>query len=93
MIVNGLAILFMIDYVLLGIATMRTVTLPRTYGVLVAVGAPAYLLAFGIAQLVSTDAWPIAILAVSRGAGLGWPGYRRWQAPASSDLRSSSNPT
>jgi hypothetical protein len=55
-IVNGLAILFMIDYVLLGIATMRTVTLPRTYGVLVAVGAPAYLLAFGIAQLVSTAA-------------------------------------
>jgi hypothetical protein len=63
-IVNGLAaILFMIGYALFGIAMIRTVTLPRTYGVLVAVGAPAYLLAFGIAQLVSTAAWPIAILA------------------------------
>jgi hypothetical protein len=39
-IVNGLAaILFIIGYVLLGIAMMRTVTLPRWSGVLVAVGA------------------------------------------------------
>jgi hypothetical protein len=29
--------------------------------VLVAVGAPAHLLGFGIAQLVLTTAWPIAI--------------------------------
>jgi hypothetical protein len=43
-IVKGLAaILFMIGYVLLGIAVIRTVTLPRSYGVLGAVGAPAYL--------------------------------------------------
>jgi hypothetical protein len=40
-------------------------------GVLVALGAPAHLLGFGIAQLVSTAAWPIAILgSVSLGAGL-----------------------
>ena len=62
-IVNGLAAtLFLIGYVLLGIAMLRTATLPRWSGVLVAMGAPAHLLRFGIAQLVSTSAWPIAIL-------------------------------
>ena len=55
-------------------------------GVLVAVGAPAHLLGFGIAQLVSTAAWPIAILgSVSLDAGLAWPGYRLWHTPAGSD--------
>jgi hypothetical protein len=40
--VNGLvAILFMSGYVLLGIAMIRTATLPRWSGVLAAVGAPA----------------------------------------------------
>jgi hypothetical protein len=70
-IINGLAaILFMIRYVLFGVAMIRTATLPRWSGVLVAVGAPAHLLGFGIAQLVSTAAWPIASLgSVSLGAG------------------------
>src|SRR5215212_9893164 len=55
--INGLAaILFMIGYILFGIAMIRTTTLPRWSGVLVAVGAPAHLLGFGIAQLVSTAA-------------------------------------
>ncbi len=41
-IVNGLAaILFMIGYVLFGVAMIRTETLPRWSGMLVAVGAPA----------------------------------------------------
>jgi hypothetical protein len=86
-IINGLAaILFMIGYILFGIAMIRTGTLPRWAGVLVAVGAPAHLLGFGIAQLVSTAAWPIAILgSVSLGAGLGWAGYRMWREPAASD--------
>jgi hypothetical protein len=62
-IINGLAaILFMIGYLLFGVAMIRTVTPPRWAGVLVAVGAPAHLLGFGIAQLVTTAAWPIAIL-------------------------------
>jgi hypothetical protein len=62
-IVNGLAaILFMIGYPLFGVAMIRTATLPRWSGVLVAVGAPAHLLGFGIAQLVSTAAWSIASL-------------------------------
>ena len=41
-IINGLAaILFMIGYIMLGVAMIRTATLPRWSGVLVAVGAPA----------------------------------------------------
>jgi hypothetical protein len=83
------AILFMIGYILFGIAMIRTVTLPRWSGVLVAVGAPAHLLGFGIAQLVSTAAWSIAILgSVSLGAGLAWPGYRLWQTPDASNVLS-----
>jgi hypothetical protein len=54
-IINGLAaILFMIGYVLFGIAMIKSATLPRWSGVLVAVGAPAHLLGFGIAQFVTT---------------------------------------
>jgi hypothetical protein len=58
-IINGLAaILFMIGYIMLGVAMIRTATLPRWSGVLVALGAPAHLLSFGIAQLVTTATWP-----------------------------------
>ena len=43
-VINGLAaIAFIIGYVLFGIAMTKTATLPRSSGVLVAVGAPAYL--------------------------------------------------
>jgi hypothetical protein len=77
----------MIGYILFGIAMIRTATLPYWSGVLVAMGAPANLLGFGIAQLVSTAAWPIAILgSASLGAGLAWPGYRLWHTPAASDV-------
>ena len=88
MIINGLAaILFMVGYILLGVAMIRTATLARWAGVLVAVGAPAHLLGFGIAQLVTTAAWPIAILgSVCLGAGLGWAGYRLWPTPTASDV-------
>ena len=95
LIINGLAaILFMIGYILFGVAMIRTATLPRWSGVLVAVGAPAHLLGFGIAQLVSTAAWPIAILgSASLGAGLAWPGYRLRHTPATSDLLPSDGST
>jgi hypothetical protein len=94
-IVNGMAaVLFMIGYILFGVAMIRTATLPRWSGVLVAMGAPAHLLGFGIAQLVSTAAWPIAILgSVSLGAGLAWPGYRLWRTPAGSDLLAANRST
>jgi hypothetical protein len=87
-VVNGLAaILFMLGYVLFGVAMIRTAALPRWSGILVAVGAPAHLLGFGIAQLASTAAWPIAILgSASLGAGLAWPCYRLWRTPAASDV-------
>ena len=90
-IVNGLAaILFMIGYVLFGIAMIRIRTLPRWSGALVAVGAPAHLIGFGVSQLVSTAAWSIAILgSVSLGAGLAWSGYWLWRGSAVPDaLRS-----
>jgi hypothetical protein len=94
-IINGLAaVLFMIGYILFGIAMIRTATLPRWAGVLVAVGAPAHLLGFGISQLVTTAAWPIAILgSVCLGAGLAWPGYRLWHTPAGSDLLAANRST
>jgi hypothetical protein len=90
-IINGLAaVLFMIGYVLFGVAMIRIATLPRWSGVLVAVGAPAHLIGFGVSQLASTAAWSIAILgSVSLGAGLAWSGYRLWRGPAVPDaLRS-----
>ena len=86
-VINGLAaILFMIGYLLFGIAMAKTATLPRLSGVLVAVGAPAHLLGFGVAQLVSTAAWSVAVLgSVSLGAGLAWSGYRLWRTPVTTD--------
>ena len=93
-VINGLAaIAFMIGYLLFGVAMTRT-ALPRWSGVFVAVGAPAHLLGLGISLLVSTAAWPVAILgSVSLGLGLGWSGYRLWRAPAASDLLVSDKPT
>jgi len=93
-VINGLAaIAFMIGYLLFGVAMTKT-ALPRWSGVLVAVGAPAHLLGLGISLLVSTAAWPVAILgSVSLGLGLGWSGYRMWRAPAPSDLLVSDKPT
>ena len=85
--INGLAaIAFMLGYALFGVAMTRMSTLPRLAGVLVAVGAPAHLLGFGMAQLVSTVLWPVAVLgAVSLGAGLAWPGFRLSQTGAAAD--------
>jgi hypothetical protein len=84
--INALAaIAFMIGYVLFGIAMIRTAGLPRLAGILVALGAPAHLIGFGVAQLVTPVLWPIAIVgAVSLGAGLAWPGYLLWRASAGS---------
>jgi len=77
------AVAFIVGYALFGIAMIRTATLPRLSGVLVAVGGPMHLLGFGLSQLVSTAVWVVAVLgAVSLGAGLAWPGYRLWRAPA-----------
>lgn len=84
--INALAaIAFMIGYVLFGIAMIRTAGLPRLSGILVAIGAPAHLIGFGLAQLVTPVLWPIAIAgALSLGAGLAWPGYLLWRGLAAS---------
>jgi hypothetical protein len=61
---------------------------------MVAVGAPAHLLGFGISGLVSTTAWPVAILGiVSLGLGLGWSGYWMWRVPGVSDSLASDKET
>jgi hypothetical protein len=84
---NGLAVIgFVAGYALFGIAMTRTATLPRLSGIFVTVGGPAYLLGGGVAALVSPALWPVAVLgAASLGAGLAWPGYLMWRAPAASD--------
>ena len=82
--VNGLAaVAFMAGYALFGIAMTRVSSLHRVSGLLLAVGAPAHLLGFGMAQLVSVALWPVAILgAVSLGVGLALPGVRLGRASA-----------
>jgi hypothetical protein len=73
--INGLAaITFMVGFALFGIAMIRTASLPHVSGILVAVGAPAHLLGFGIAQFISPIFWVIAILgSLSLGTGLPGP--------------------
>jgi hypothetical protein len=62
---------------------IRTALLPRLAGILVAVGAPAHLIGFGLAQLASPALWWIAVAGrISLGAGLAWPGYGLWHPPA-----------
>ena len=85
--INGLAaIAFMVGYALFGIAMIRSPSLPRLAGILVAVGAPAHLIGFGLAQLVSPTLWPMAVAgSIGLGAGLAWPGYRLWRSLVSAD--------
>jgi len=80
---NGLAaIAFVFGYILAGIQMTRT-TATRTCGILVAVGAPAHLLGFGMSQLLSPTLWPIAVIgSISLGAGLAWAGHRLWRTGA-----------
>ena len=75
---------FVVGFVLFGMAMTRTATLPRSSGVLVAVGAPLQVFGFALGQTVSPALWAVAILgSVALGAGLSWPGYHLWQRPAS----------
>jgi hypothetical protein len=75
---------FVVGFILFGMAMVKTATLPRVSGLLVAVGAPIQVVGFGLAQTVSPALWISAILgSVALGAGLGWPGYRLWQKPVS----------
>jgi hypothetical protein len=82
---NGVAFAgFVVGFVMFGLAMARIPTLPRSSGLLVAVGAPLQVFGFALAQTVSPALWSVAILgSVALGAGLAWPGYQRWQQPAS----------
>jgi hypothetical protein len=82
---NGVAFIgFVVGFVIFGVAMAKTAIFPRSSGVLVAVGAPSQVVGFALAQLVSPALWALAVLgSVALGAGLGWPGYRIWQQPAS----------
>jgi hypothetical protein len=82
---NGVAFVgFVVGFVLFGMAMAKTATLPRFSGLLVAVGAPIQVFGFALGQTVSPALWSFAVLgSVALGAGLGWPGYRMWQEPAS----------
>jgi hypothetical protein len=75
---------FVVGFVLFGMAMAKTATLPRASGMLVAVGAPAQVVGFALAQTVSPALWTVTILgSVALGVGLAWPGYQLWQEPAS----------
>jgi hypothetical protein len=75
---------FVVGFVMFGTAMAKTATFPRFSGLLVAVGAPAQLVGFALAQIVSLALWSFAILgSVALGAGLAWSGYQMWQKPAS----------
>jgi hypothetical protein len=75
---------FVVGFILFGMAMIKTATLPRSSGLLVAVGAPIQVFGFGLAQTVSPALWSLAVLgSVALGVGLAWPGYQLWQKPAS----------
>jgi hypothetical protein len=75
---------FVVGFVMFGMAMAKAATLPRSAGLLVAVGAPSQVFGFALAQTVSPALWTVAILgSVALGAGLAWPGYQLWRKPAS----------
>lgn len=82
-ILNGFAVIgFLAGFVVFGVAMARTTTLPRWSGILVAVGAPLYLVGGAIALLVSPAFWFMGVLgSLVLGSGLVWSGYRMWAKP------------
>ena len=79
---------FVAGFILFGTAMAKSTTLPRSSGLLVAVGAPIQLLGFALGQFVAPALWTVGILgSVALGVGLGWPGYQLWQRRRP-DLRS-----
>ena len=74
---NGVAaVSFMAGFVLLGIVVARSVS--RWGGVAMALGAPIYLLGFGVSQLGSPALWFVAILgALLLGSGVALTGLAR----------------
>jgi hypothetical protein len=94
---------FVVGFVLFGVAMVNSTVLPRSSGLLVAVGAPLQLLGFALGQFVAPALWAIGILgSAALGAGLGWPGYQLWRerrpdpllpAPAAADRQHPARPS
>ncbi len=82
-VLNGLAgVGFIAGFVILGVAVARSSVFPRWSGILVAVGAPLFLVGAAIALLVSPAFWFVAILgSLALGSGLAWFGSRMWAKP------------
>ena len=80
---NGFAVVgFLAGFVIFGVAIARISTLPRWSGILVAVGAPSFLVGGAIALLVSPAFWFVGVLgSLLLGLGLAWCGYRMWARP------------
>jgi len=82
-ILNGLAAVgFIAGFVILGIAVARSRVFPRWSGILVAVGAPSFLVGAAMALLISPAIWSVAVLgSLVFGSGLAWSGYWMWAKP------------
>lgn len=80
---NGFAAIgFMTGFVIWSIAVARSRVFPRWSGIFMGVGAPSYLVGFGIAQLASPAFWFVAVLgSLALGSGLARTGYRIWATP------------
>ena len=76
---NALAVVgFIAGFVILGVAVARP-GVSRWSGILLAVGAPLFLVGAAIALLVSPAFWFVAILgSLALGSGLAWSGHRMW---------------
>ena len=80
---NAFAVVgFIAGFGILGVSMARSRVIPRWSGILVAVGAPLFLVGAAIALLVSPTFWFVTILgSLALGSGLAWSGYRMWANP------------
>ncbi len=76
--VLGMAV-FALGYIIFGIATMRAKILPRTGGLLIAIGAPIYFLGGFAISVLGPESIMVTVIetigAVAFGAGFVWLGY------------------
>ena len=83
-----LLVCFFPGFILFGIATLRARVLPRQTGILMAIGAPLYLVGAVLGLIVFEALWTVAILgALALGLGLAWAGYWLWSSKETSVLQ------
>ena len=83
---NGLlSVGFFPGVILFGVAMLRARVFPRQAGILMAIGAPLFLVGGALGQLVLEALWTVAILgALAVGLGLAWAGAAIWSGTVSS---------